>query len=315
MLPEESGAVVCGREHPRFSKKDSLPNPNDSRVKTLSGWLAWAGRELEALGPEESRAGAERFLENITGLQRFELYLKASSLLSVSQVQKLKRFVARRKNREPVSYILKKASFWKQVLRVDAGCLIPRPETEILVESFIRESGFKKQDSLGFLDLGCGSGAIGIALLDHFQKAQGCFADVSEEALRIARRNLADGGWLERAVVRHSDFFEAFKKPPQRFDAVLSNPPYFAQEDWVEVEPEIFYEPRGAFDGGRDGLDFYRRFSAEAPAFLEENGILALEVGAGQASKVSKFLQQSFGNIRIFKDHAGIERVIMAKKK
>jgi release factor glutamine methyltransferase len=220
--------------------------------------------------------------------------------------------IAKRKARTPLAYLRRKAFFWNEVLEVGPGCLIPRPETEILVEKFIEHSGFKKGSSFSFLDLGTGCGAIGIALLRHFSQAKGTFVDLSLEALRVTQNNLKRYRLLNRAEVIHSDLFSALSQ--RKWDAIVCNPPYLSNADWKHIQLEILFEPREALDGGQDGLDFYRRILRHSPDCLKDYGCLALEVGMGQAEIVSQWLRQKrFQGIQCFKDHAGIHRVIIAQ--
>ena len=277
--------------------------------------LSWGKEELASLGPGESQAGAERLLAGVLGVERFRLYLGQGDEVSEEKAGDFRRLIAERKRRRPLAYLLGKVSFWNEILEVGPGCLIPRPETELLVERFLEESGFGKNDSFTFLDLGSGSGAIGIALLRHFPRARATFSDVSPEALEITQKNLGRYDLSNRAEIVCSDLFESFRISGRgrKLNAVLSNPPYLSRADWETAQPEILFEPRMALDGGEDGLDFYRRIAREAPHHLVRGGWLALEAGIHQAAKVSALLlENNFKNIRIFKDYAGIDRVVLA---
>lgn len=302
------------------------------RLKTrgehkIASLLEWSRRELANLGTEEAGASAERLLEETLGLERTFLYLKAGDRVSGSKVADYRRLILKRKARVPVAYLLRKAYFWNEVLEVRPGCLIPRPETEILVDTFIRRSGFQKQDKFSFLDLGAGSGAIGIAVLRHFPKARGTFSDISRKALQVTRLNLQNYGLLKRAEIVCSDLFESFprtlfegcKKPEResngrKWDVILSNPPYVAQRDLSKLEPELKLEPALALDGGKDGLSFYRRILRQAKKFLVPKGLLGLEIGAGQAPAVKTLIRKNgFEDPVIIKDYSGIPRVLMAR--
>ncbi len=209
-----------------MKKIGSLAKQVDSKINSL---LEWGRRELAGLGPEESKASAERLLEEVLGFERTFLYLKAGERVSKKRAGVYCRLILKRKTRVPAAYLLQKAYFWNEVLEVRSSCLIPRPETEILVETFIRHSGIQKQSSFIFLDLGTGTGAIGIALLRHFPRACGTFSDISRSALRVTKRNLKHYRLLSRAEIVCSDLFEKFLKKKRRWDAVLSNPPYGRQ--------------------------------------------------------------------------------------
>ncbi|MBI3312733.1 MAG: peptide chain release factor N(5)-glutamine methyltransferase [Candidatus Omnitrophica bacterium] len=282
-------------------------------LTSVAELLLWGEEELAELGGLEARSSAERLLSEISGLSRTELYLKNSWHLVPDQIKIFRELIAKRKSRIPVAYLVSRAYFWEEILKVSPDCLIPRPETEMLIEAFIHRSGISKGQTFSFLDLGTGSGAIGIALLRYFENAKGTFSDISSKALEVAEENLKWYGLINsRAEVVVSDLFEAFQG--RRWDAIFFNPPYFSNEDWNQVEPEILREPVQALDGGQDGLDFYRRMAAEACDYLNPGGWVILEMGIHQAPKVKDLLvQNGFKNIFIIEDHAGIERVIMAQ--
>lgn len=298
---------------------DSPITMRPERIETLGDLLSWGKEELASLGPHESQICAERLLAELSGLNRSELYLEAHQAIrektfpgaAMNLFEKFGEFIAKRKARVPVAYILGKASFWNEILEVGPGCLIPRPETEMLIEHFLSNSGFGKQDPFSFLDLGAGTGAIGIAVLRHFTNAKVTFSDISEEALKMTQKNITGYGLAERSSVVLSDLFDSFGGC--KWNAILSNPPYLAESDWENAQPEILFEPRVSLDGGTDGLDFYRSIIQEAPNHLETGGMIALEVGMGQAEKICGLLsKQPFKNISVHKDLAGIDRVVMA---
>ena len=284
--------------------------PRDDKIKSL---LDWGRRELANLGTDEAQASAERLLEAIVEHERTALYLNAEECVSKTQAANFCRLILKRKARVPVAYLLQKAHFWEEVLEVRPGCLIPRPETEILIDSWIVHSGFRKDSFFSFLDLGAGTGAIGIALLRHFPNAQGTFSDISEIALSVTRRNLKKYELLGRAEIVCSDLFEQLH-PARPWDAIVSNPPYVATKDLTNLEPELKFEPAIALDGGKDGLLFYRQIIRQAQHFLAPNGWLVLEMGAGQSPEIAPLISQhGYTQKKICKDYLGIERVIMAR--
>ena len=283
----------------------------ETAPKPLGQWLDWGCEELKVLGAQEARASAERLLQELLDQGRANLYREAGRFLEPSLQKAYQRLVQGRKARVPLAYLLKKAYFWNEVLEVGPGCLIPRPETEVMVERFIEKAGFKQESSFSFLDLCCGSGAIGIALLRNFPHAHGTFGDISDEALEQTKTNLSKYSLLDRSTILKSNLFDAFEEN-KAWDAILSNPPYLSSEDWKGVEPEILQEPRLALDGGEDGFDFYHRISKKAPDFLKPQGVLFLEVGVGQAEKVQCLLKEPFKDHATFKDYAGIDRVVVA---
>lgn len=280
-------------------------------MANVADMLRWGQDELAFLGSEEARASAERLLSAVLARDRTGLYLEARSRVSEDEAGAYREFVGRRKKRVPVAYILRRTDFWNETLTVGPGCLIPRPETEILVECFLETAGFGRDSSFSFLDLGCGTGAIGIAILREFPEARAVFSDVAPEALEIAGENLEHYSLKERAETVASDLFSGLAG--RSWDAIVSNPPYLSEADWKGVEPEILCEPRAALDGGRDGLDFYRRIVREAPGHLNPGGRIFVETGLGQAPRVAGWLREArFSEVEIFQDHGGIERVVKA---
>ncbi|MFA6600641.1 MAG: peptide chain release factor N(5)-glutamine methyltransferase [Candidatus Omnitrophota bacterium] len=296
----------------------NLPGSFELREKageSLGEVLNFGRRELSALGSLEGDASAERLLETLLDCPRSALYLEPDRRLSASVCGEYRRLVALRKQRVPTAYLCGKAFFRNEVLEVSPDCLIPRPETGLMIETVIRE--IRLPEAFSFLDLGTGSGAIALTLLRHFEKSRGTLTDVSPEALAMARKNLETYGVLDRARFILSDFFEGLGAGPVNsgWDLIVSNPPYLTHEDLGRLQPEVAYEPRIALDGGPDGCEFYRRIIREAPAHLTQGGALVLEAGMGQAGKISGWLGEAgYLNIRIFKDDQGIERVVMAIK-
>ncbi len=275
----------------------------------LGDLLDWGKEELKVLGSSEAEVNAEQLLCGAAGLDRFQLYLEPRRKISREIKTRYRELIARRKKRIPLAYLAGEASFWNETLKVNQDCLIPRPETELLVEQFIRRTGFQKDQAFSFLDLGAGSGAIGISLLRHFEKSKATFSDISFKALERVRENLTAYGLLGRAKIAGSDLFSNLQS--QKWNAIVSNPPYLSGDDWQAVEPEIFFEPKIALEGGKNGLDFYRRIVPAAKSYLEINGWLFLETGKGQAGTVRNlFEQHHFQNTMIAKDFNGIERVV-----
>lgn len=285
-------------------------NPVFSR--TVREWLIWGQEELAVLDAGESLSSAEWLLAESLGLERSRLYLEGDRFLSDQTLRTFQTWIALRKKRMPCAYITGKAFFWDEELSVGSGCLIPRPETELLVEQFCRYAALDASRTFSFLDLGTGSGAIGLALLRMYPKSSATLSDVSPDAMMIAQRNLERYDVKSRAELICADLFEHLEG--RRWDAILCNPPYLAARDMTSLQPELRYEPRQALDGGTDGYEFNRQLAAQAPRHLSAMGCLGLEVGAGQAKTVIALLRKSgFIHIKSFQDYVGIERVILAQ--
>ncbi len=281
-------------------------------MKTSREWLIWGQEELADLDSGESLSSAEWLLAESLGLERSRLYLEGDRFLNDQTIRTFQAWIAQRKKRIPCAYITGKAFFRDEELLVGPGCLIPRPETELLVEHFGRYAAVDVSYAFSFLDIGTGSGAISLALLRMYSKASATLSDISVDALMMARKNLERYDVASRAEFVCADLFEHLED--RRWDAILCNPPYLAARDWESLQPELLYEPRQALDGGPDGYEFYRQLALQAPRHLSAGGSLGLEVGAGQAKTVIGLLRKSgFIHIKSFQDYAGIERVILAQ--
>lgn len=296
------------------TKKAMLRGAKKAPRDDMKSLLKWGYRELVKLGPQEAKASVECLLSEVLELERTFLFLNADDCVSKNKAAKFRRLILKRKARVPVAYLLQKAYFWDEVLEARPGSLIPRPETEILVDAFISHSGFQKKSSFSFLDLGAGTGAIGIALLRHFPNARAVFSDISTKALSLTKKNLTRYGLLNRARIICSDLFERFSPRREKWDAIISNPPYIATKDLAGLEPELKFEPAIALDGGKDGLSFYRNILRHANKFLTPNGWVAFEIGEGQAPEIGKLISRNeYTQEFLLKDFSGIERVVMAR--
>lgn len=275
--------------------------------------LSEGHKRLLAAGISEAQVECEHMLMQLLNLNRSEIYLFSGQSLQSEQTKLFFSWIEQREKRIPLAYLLGDVFFYSLKLKVRPGCLIPRPETELLVEKaakIFRAAGMK---SPFFMDLGTGSGAIACALLGLFPKAQAVCVDVSVQALEIARENLVGLGLFNRAQMVESDLF--FNLPSgKKYDAILSNPPYLSREDMNVLQPELGYEPILALDGGEDGLNFYRRIISDAENYLKPQGVLGFEVGAGQAITICNELKKkNYEKPQIFCDDQGVERVVFAK--
>jgi len=265
---------------------------------------------------ESPRLNAEVILGHILGLERIDLYLNYDRPLRAREMSAFRALVRRRLAGYPLQYLTGEREFFSLNFQVSPAVLIPRPETEILVQAVLE--GLK---SLGppwkLLDLGTGSGVIAISLAVHLPEAHLRATDRSAEALALARRNAQRHGVAERISFLQGDLFEPLRGEEGTFMAVVSNPPYVSSGQIEDLPREIrLHEPLLALDGGPDGLKVIRRLVAKAAQFLVTDGILALEVGSGQAPAVKKLLAATgaFDLSRAIEDYAGIKRVVMAKR-
>lgn len=257
---------------------------------------------------------AELLFTQILSCSRAELHLDRGRRLKQEEASFLACALKRRFYGEPVQYILGKTAFMGFEFRVTADVFIPRPETEILVETAIRYSCQLSVVSCRILDIGTGSGCIAISLAKFLPSARITATDISEKALQIARQNAL----LNNVEINffRSDLFSNHELRTINYELIVSNPPYIPSADIEKLQPELNYEPRIALDGGSDGLDFYRRIVLKAPDYLNKDGFLIMEIGFNQCSPIKAML--CFGGfevIEVVKDYSKIDRVIVAQKK
>lgn len=287
-----------------------LEEARETRVRPL---IEAAEQMLRHAGVESPRLDAELLLAAAAGVARIELL---SRVVAVDETARARfaQLVARRAAREPLAYILGRKEFYSLELEVGPGVLIPRPETEILVEVSLEELGRRRDPRV--LDVGTGSGAIALAIAAGLPSACVVATDVSAGALAVARRNLERLGMAERIEIRLADCFAVMDggKPLGLFDLIVCNPPYVRDGEIEGLQAEVSrYEPRITLAGGSDGLDFYRLLARGARQHLAAGGKIAVEVGAGQAADVAAIFRASgLSEITMRNDLSGISRVVRA---
>ena len=284
-------------------------------VWTIMKILNWTKQYFEAKGVENPRLDAEVLLCAVLKCQRITLYVDFERPLSEEELAIYRDYVQRRGNFEPLAYILGEKAFMRNSFKVNKATLVPRPETELLVESLVRIAQMlRPEGDVKILDIGTGSGAIIVSLLDYLPNAKGVGVDISVDALIVAKENSEKIGVTGRIGFVRSDVFS--KLPlEKKFDIIVSNPPYIPAVDIAGLDKDVQQEPRSALDGGDDGLDFYRRITAEAMEHMAEEGVLAFEVGIHQAEAVQQLcLDAGFVRTAVRKDYAGIERMVFAVK-
>lgn len=270
---------------------------------------------------ENPRLNAELLLARSLTMSREELYRNLHDALEKNEREVLEKMIRRRISGEPLQYILEKQEFWSIDLKVDARVLVPRPETEVLVEqslSILSEIALKRSPTV--LELGTGSGAVAIALAKEVVNIFLVATDISGGALALAKENARSAAVQDRIEFVNGDLFGPFRplKGKTAFDAVLSNPPYIVRGKIPTLAKEVKeYEPRIALDGGEDGLAFYRRIIPEASFYLREGGWLLLEVALGQCEEVSTMMEEegNFLKAECVPDLSGIGRVVKAQRK
>ncbi len=264
-------------------------------------------QSLAYLGQQEAEAEAREALCEICGIEVRELLLNPGKAVCEEQSRALERLIARRSLGEPLAYVLGSRAFYGLRFSVTADVLIPRQETELLVERCICLVRREKIESV--LDLCTGSGCIAVCLANHTD-ANVCASDLSPAALKVARENAENLGAQVRFL--QSDLLQ---NVPGRFGLIVSNPPYLSDAEYASIPAAVRErEPALALRGGADGLYFYRRIAKQAPHSLLPGGYLALEIGFEQAEAVGGLLRaEGFGKIEVFADYAGLNRMVFAK--
>lgn len=270
-------------------------------------------RILEQAGLPDAALDARFLLEEVCGTNLQTLLVFPEKKVTEEEVNQYRAFIQRRKDREPTAMILGEWDFMGLTFRLNKSTLIPEQDTEVLVETALEELKRRGlgEDPLRILDLCTGSGCILLSLLHELRNAGGLGTDLSEEALEAARENAVRLGLQERAAFRQGDLWEPVGD--ERFDLIVSNPPYVPTEVIPTLEPEVRCgEPYAALDGGEDGLVFYRRIMREAAGHLKPSGIIIVESGFDEAPQIAALMQdQKLRGIRTVKDYGGLDRVVL----
>lgn len=281
-------------------------------IKRLLSWTTDYFLEKQV---DSARLCAELLLSHVLGLERIQLYVNFDKTVAPGHLDTLRPLVKRAGAHEPLAYLIGRTEFYSLPLIIEPGVLIPRPETELLVEKaidFLREHPGSRK----VLDLCTGSGCIAVAIARNHADARVTAADKSSIALDTARQNIAMHSLNDRVGLLEGDLFGPIPAG-ERFDLIVSNPPYVSEQEYEALEPNVKdYEPREALLAGTDGLDFYRRIIADIGNFLTNDGTLMLETGYRQAQEVKKLLDNTelFQHIRTYKDMSGHERVVTARR-
>lgn len=285
-------------------------------VWTISSLLNWTINYFKSKGIESARLDAEVLLSHVLGQKRIYLYVHFDEPMEAKELAKFREYVAKRARHIPVAYILGQREFMGLDFKVTKDTLIPRPDTEILVENTIAKvnENFGDKQSYDIVDIGTGSGAIILSLLKILPKAKGFTVDISANAVAVAKENAQNLQVDDRCEFFVGDLFEPVKD--KVFDVIVSNPPYIPQKDIATLEIDVKdYEPLSALTDNKDGLSFYQRLFAQGMKYLKNGGFMAMEIGIYQAEPVKQMaIDNGWQNIEIIKDYAGIDRVVLAWK-
>ncbi|MEO7034395.1 MAG: peptide chain release factor N(5)-glutamine methyltransferase [Polyangiaceae bacterium] len=289
----------------------SDPNSDPWSIKRV---LAWATDDFKRRGNKTARLDAELLLGEALGFDRIKLIVQAERPLAEGELSRYRELIKRRRVGEPIAYILGRREFFALPMVVDRRVLIPRPDTEVLVESAL--SGTLTQHLYGrMLDLCTGSGCVAIAFAKARPTWRVTAVDVSSDAASVARENVRRAGVVHNLAVLEGDLFAPLPEGAC-FELITANPPYIPSADIAGLDADVRdFEPRLALDGGADGLAVTRRIIAESPRYLSPGGLLAMEGGFDQAPRVAELLAAAgYTHITRAKDLAGIERVVTGRR-
>jgi len=277
---------------------------------TIARVLKWATDDFKTRGIESPRLDAELLLGMVLHIDRIQIITDAQRPLSSGELGRLRELIRRRRSLEPLAYLLGKREFYGRMFLVNEDVLIPRPDTEVLLEVALRRTRPRSLHGRA-LDLCTGSGCVAISFSRERPTWHVCGADLSPAALAVARQNALRLGAVWNVSWREGDLFAPLPGGA-KFELITANPPYIPDREVEELDPTVKdFEPRLALAGGADGLDLTRRIVEEAPGFLAPGGVLALEIMAGTGPQVVALLEQrGFREVEVSRDYAGHDRVV-----
>jgi release factor glutamine methyltransferase len=282
---------------------------------TIHDILNESTKALEAAEIPSARLDVEVLLSFCLGCDRLEFYKNPDMIIGETQLSVFRNIIARRLQWEPVAYITGRKEFWSFTLEVNSSVLIPRPDTEVIVEEALEICRKIDSSEIKILDIGTGSGAIAIALALEITGAKVVATDISPPALNLAQKNADTLGLKEKIDFRSGNLFEPVDG---FFDIIVCNPPYISAQEYEKLPVGVKnYEPQDALLAGKSGLEFYEKLIYQTAGFLQKNGWLLLEIGAKQETDVRGIMEAAgfYDSIEMRRDYAGLPRVIKARRK
>lgn len=287
-------------------------------IENLPRFISRKAKILKEAGIDQAKAEVETILCHLLVTDRLRLYLDGPRLLTDSMLVRLDKIIQHRITRYPLQYILEEAWFYGRKFYVCPAVMVPAPETEVLCETaidFVREKKVAvpcKPPKPRILDLGVGSGVIAVTLAKELEDCAVLAVDILPEAMEVARRNAADLGVIDKIEFRQSDFFSSISKD-EKFDLILSNPPYVSKKEYETLPPEILADPKISLLAGEDGLDAIKVILRDVPNYLANGGRIMFEIGYRQAGAVAKLTEgdNRYQSIVIIKDLNDIDRVVI----
>jgi release factor glutamine methyltransferase len=264
-------------------------------------------------GSETAQLDAQLLLAHVIGVERLQLFMQTGRPMSDEELDRLRDLVRRRAKHEPIAYILGTRAFWTIDLKTDARALIPRPETERIMEACVAWGKERKTDALKIVDVGTGTGALALSLATEFEQAQVVGLDISEDAMSLATENRDALGLGQRVHVVRGDLLGALVRKGSRPDLIVSNPPYIGEVERDSLMADVReHEPGLALFSGDDGLDLIRVLIPQAAGILAAGGMFAMEFGHRQGRAVVKLAREIFPHVALVLDYAGLDRVVLA---
>ncbi len=283
-------------------------------IWTIKELLDWTANDFVQKGIDTPRLDAELLLAEVLGCSRLDLYLRFDDVPHQSEIERFREYVRRRRRREPVAYILGKKPFHEIEVYINPGVFISRPETEFLVDAAADRLKRLPAGRSKILDIGCGSGAVILSILNAVPLVRACAVDLDPKAGENLVENAQRLGLDDRVCYFCGDLFEPVKDEGP-FDMVTMNPPYIPTEEIPTLEPEVRdYEPYRALNGGPDGLDVIKRLLGESPPHIKSGGWLLFEIGEGQLEKIKEFAPPELSFEEARKDLRGIPRVAVFRR-
>jgi len=286
---------------------------------TIQKLLSWVTEYFTGKGVDSPRLSAEWLLCYALGLKRIELYTQFNKIVGQEQLSRLHELVKRAGTHEPIAYLTGKKEFYSLEFEITKDCLIPRPETELLVERAIEFLRTRNGEQF-VCDLCTGCGCVAVAIARNFAGCRIVATDISDAALAITEKNVAKHGLMNRIKLLQGDLFEPVISGlgPAKFDLIVCNPPYVSEPDYEKLAPNVKdFEPKSALAAGRDGLDIIKRIIADASQYLKPTGTLMLEIGNEQGPAVRNLLDTAgyFDTVKIEKDYSNLDRLAIAGTK
>jgi release factor glutamine methyltransferase len=284
---------------------------------TIQKLLNWVTEYLKNKDVDSPRLSAELLLSHVLGLKRIELYTQFNKIVEQEQLTQLHELIKRSAEHEPIAYLTGKREFYSLEFEITKDCLIPRPETELLVERAIEF--LRTRDGNQYVcDLCTGCACVAIAIARNFANCRIVATDISDAALEVAERNITRHGLGGRIELLRGDLFEPIILGPAKFDLIVCNPPYVSEPEFEKLSKNVRdFEPKVALTAGSDGLDIIKRIIADATQFLKPAGALMLEIGNEQGAFVHNLLENTgrFATITIEKDYQNLDRLAIAVTK